>query len=229
MAELEKENARMSKKWESMEPGTPGRVLVALANKVADICGTGGLSSPPTKHIEEFVDGLKTKLSSALAQLEEQKRETELLKEKGKAQSHLIEIQGEVYKYDCKITSIEDALEIKKKEQQNETLKLERNAMLDAAVDKKDELAQLRADLARFEGDAKREWEPIESAPKDGTHILCYSPDRISEAWYRPDMLDLTKTVLGGIGWCYAGLKQPTHWMPLPAPPAAMSAKGETP
>jgi hypothetical protein len=61
-------------------------------------------------------------------------------------------------------------------------------------------------------------WQPIESAPKDGSRFLGYSPyalemgtaywvtsqSRISGYWY---------------GLCFT-LTSPTHWMPLPNPPA---------
>lgn len=65
-------------------------------------------------------------------------------------------------------------------------------------------------------------WSPIESAPTDGTHILCLSPDdwttkhgaeSILELWWDHDLL----------GWHNQrmGLMRPTHWMPKPSPPNA--------
>jgi hypothetical protein len=70
---------------------------------------------------------------------------------------------------------------------------------------------------------AQREaaWQPIETAPKDGTWFLAYSPNgnwrRIS--WGRNRHHELC--------WCAADYwwleteRQFTHWQPLPTPPAA--------
>jgi hypothetical protein len=67
------------------------------------------------------------------------------------------------------------------------------------------------------------EWRPIETAPKDGSDVLlycrcqhdgrAYAPDR-NVGWWEP-----------AAGWWHArdGLIEPTHWMPLPAPPASGS------
>lgn len=67
------------------------------------------------------------------------------------------------------------------------------------------------------------EWQPIETAPKDGTIVLLYIPwmsgyDVVSASW-------------GYASWCLtqAGTRcesadadgSATHWMPLPEPPDA--------
>jgi hypothetical protein len=79
-------------------------------------------------------------------------------------------------------------------------------------------------------------WQPIETAPKDGTSVLLCStadvdqswPHRVSwwdsgpERWAiehrpRPDL---------GDGWTETVYAEffPTHWQPLPAPPSAEPA-----
>jgi len=55
------------------------------------------------------------------------------------------------------------------------------------------------------------EWQPIKTAPTDGTDILIYNEmGFIVEAWYQKDH------------WAHPfGVEsiEPTHWMPLPPPP----------
>jgi len=58
------------------------------------------------------------------------------------------------------------------------------------------------------------EWQPIETAPKDGTEVWVYVAEhdglrafQCACAWH-PDA-----------GWCACVLRDITHWMPLPAPP----------
>lgn len=66
-------------------------------------------------------------------------------------------------------------------------------------------------------------WQPIETAPRDGTDVLAYIPD----AYNKIDIVSWQSDGAGGKAWCRArcvdGLEagQPTRWMPLPAPPAA--------
>ena len=58
-------------------------------------------------------------------------------------------------------------------------------------------------------------WQPIETAPKDGTHILvCVEKKYVYLVWWfdnpRGWCWDLTNTPMVG---------SPSHWMPLPEPP----------
>ena len=69
--------------------------------------------------------------------------------------------------------------------------------------------AQLRA----------REWQPISTAPKDGTAILGYWSPAIENG---RDGIDVTCFRAGD--WrdpedSDSSWRKPTHWMPLPAPP----------
>ncbi len=65
-------------------------------------------------------------------------------------------------------------------------------------------------------------WQPIETAPRDGTRILLFQPEEISRGRV------LHRAVLGHwvacahSGWVSDGLQhaEPTHWMPLPEAPA---------
>lgn len=63
---------------------------------------------------------------------------------------------------------------------------------------------------ARAEG-----WQPIKTAPKDGTYVLGYGPHE-TRGYY----VDAIHFYLGRftIEWM-SGFGSPTHWMPLPAPP----------
>ena len=92
------------------------------------------------------------------------------------------------------------------------------------------------------------EWQPIESAPKDGTRILVVWPgDTIGVAWWKTnprldrEMDAKEAEAVAAFGWQASYFSdsdemddydtsipsaQPTHWMPLPAPPLA-SAQGE--
>lgn len=61
------------------------------------------------------------------------------------------------------------------------------------------------------------EWQPIETAPKDNIPILAYCKGDVCKVWWQTDFLD------GSQYWQNEADSepQPTHWMPLPEPPAA--------
>jgi|APMI01.1.fsa_nt_gi hypothetical protein len=74
-------------------------------------------------------------------------------------------------------------------------------------------------------------WQPIETAPKDGTDVLLFFPECNRHVWL--GSYDVFETLLNGItqntheGWSIGMLganaaerKEPTHWMPLPDPPS---------
>lgn len=69
------------------------------------------------------------------------------------------------------------------------------------------------------EQDYRRGWQPIETAPKDGSHVQLYRPEIQFVGYY------------GGAdsGWRInapglpAMWPQPTHWRPLPAAPDEMT------
>jgi hypothetical protein len=56
-------------------------------------------------------------------------------------------------------------------------------------------------------------WQPIETAPKDGTSLLVYSDERIIAAFWSVPADDWAEVVHGYTFY------PPTHWMPLPEPP----------
>jgi hypothetical protein len=72
------------------------------------------------------------------------------------------------------------------------------------------------------------EWRPIETAPKDGARVLVFAQLDPPEKWHEC-MRDLAPLI--GIaayhpdaGWCVCEVREVTHWMPLPDPPAEIAA-----
>lgn len=72
-----------------------------------------------------------------------------------------------------------------------------------------------------------REWQPIETAPRDGTAILIFEPPRQSVQYEVHAVIQVAKWNVRGSWWVEAhgeGYEtyEPTHWMPLPLPPLAL-------
>lgn len=73
-------------------------------------------------------------------------------------------------------------------------------------------------------------WQPIETAPRDGTPILAWAymhddggplyADRRSFMGEMPDYCVLFwRDGIGWVDWVSGSMDGPTHWQPLPEPP----------
>lgn len=70
------------------------------------------------------------------------------------------------------------------------------------------------------------DWQPIETAPKDGTRILVYGKWRGELYGPTDDDAAIYVAIWGGDGWMVEGseyyspwVDPATHWQPLPEPP----------
>ncbi len=63
-------------------------------------------------------------------------------------------------------------------------------------------------------------WQPIETAPKDGSTFLTFSPPALKDP--NPDYDTAGYNIETGQFWkAGCGWQWVTHWMPLPEPPNA--------
>ena len=94
-------------------------------------------------------------------------------------------------------------------------------------------LADVTAALASLPDDVSEDpWQPIETAPKDGTEILLYGPgvllsDGRTSMYARAQHVGWAHEVDGHLEWATRDPSvtcRPTHWRPLPSPPSAMLA-----
>lgn len=106
-------------------------------------------------------------------------------------------------------------------------------------------LRKARAAIAALHPTPQEGWQPIETAPKDGTEVLLYTPSGVcigewepleqdspdqpghNPGWYGtghtsdPVMWGRSAEFgFVGPGYLYEEQNQPTHWMPLPNAPA---------
>lgn len=71
------------------------------------------------------------------------------------------------------------------------------------------EVAALRDQVANL-----TQWQPIETAPKDGTEILVCNHATLDIWFYH------VASWMDGLEWWNGDARvNPTHWMPLPQPP----------
>lgn len=66
-------------------------------------------------------------------------------------------------------------------------------------------------------------WQPIETAPKDGTPVLVYAMI-VNPSYWHECMRDLPPFMTvarwhNDAGWAVCEVREATHWMPLPEPP----------
>ena len=91
-------------------------------------------------------------------------------------------------------------------------------------------LSKIATPLAEWQNrPAEPQWQPIATAPKDGTPILAYFPQCSFEPSLKPLKAVLRWAKYGDwenyyqavVSDGFAGAEdwQPTHWMPLPEPP----------
>jgi hypothetical protein len=67
------------------------------------------------------------------------------------------------------------------------------------------------------------EWEPINTAPKDGTRILIFEPGEESPKTLRATLPGIVRVSCWRddtipAGWI-GSERPPSHWLPLPGPP----------
>jgi Protein of unknown function (DUF551) len=85
---------------------------------------------------------------------------------------------------------------------------------------------QVFAWLSERVQDGMSEWQPIETAPMDGTHILVWNRDQpqmppFTAHWWWQGGFHLSVNYLGEYSdFCCSGL---THWRPIPKPPAEIA------
>jgi hypothetical protein len=68
-------------------------------------------------------------------------------------------------------------------------------------------------------------WKPIDTAPKDGRHVIAWFPHGLRKNGRSQIASDNAETVYwNGCDWSWSAdhdspIAGPTHWIPLPKPP----------
>ncbi len=64
------------------------------------------------------------------------------------------------------------------------------------------------------------QWQPIETAPKDGEEIWAFNGEQARMFWLEGDGYALWCWADPLLSECDPSPEPPTHWMPLPPPPS---------
>jgi len=88
---------------------------------------------------------------------------------------------------------------------------------IDLGIQVNNALDRAAAALSSPHTESAKEWQPIETAPRDDRRILVWRPDEKDGHHFAHAGVDYWRLN----GWYLSRrYQQPTHWMPLPAPPA---------
>ena len=83
-----------------------------------------------------------------------------------------------------------------------------------------DHMRIMRAALLAADREA---WEPMETAPTDGSTVIVYAPPPDPEKWHETvcglPAIICTAAYHEDAGYCVDDIREPTHWRPLPTPP----------
>ncbi len=156
-------------------------------------CGTLGAALLRAEKAEADLTALRAERDNLSALLQESKQQFVLMQKQ--ALHEVAEARQQ----------LQEVLAVAKQDNANLQLMIEQVQL------HKDELAAARARLA------VPAWQPIETAPKDGSQVLVWDDGAMFISWWNEEEH----------AWIDNGPVQPppTHWMPLPPPPAA---QGET-
>jgi hypothetical protein len=69
-------------------------------------------------------------------------------------------------------------------------------------------------------------WQPIDTAPRDGSRFLAYLPDEAPRRQIEIAWQNASGVMAVGAQFSF-DLTPVTHWMPLPAPPAGAAPRQE--
>ena len=100
------------------------------------------------------------------------------------------------------------------------TDKMVEAAMLAWAANPDGPMDAMRAALLAADAAA---WEPMETAPTDGSTVIVYAPSPDPEKWHETvcglPAIICTAAYHEDAGYCVDDIREPTHWRPLPTPP----------